>query len=54
MCLGANPRLVVRRARFSALIATELHRAVNNLVSSVALHDSGCITPGTSCVIGHM
>jgi hypothetical protein len=32
VCMAANPRLGVRRARFSALIAPELHRAMQNLV----------------------
>lgn len=32
VCLDANPRLVVKRARFSALIPRDIHRAVNNLV----------------------
>ena len=33
MCLKVNPRLLVKRARFSALIARDLHHAVNNLVA---------------------
>lgn len=32
VCVGANPRLTVWRARFSALILRDLQRAVNNLV----------------------
>ena len=32
VCMEANPRLVVKRARFSALILRDLQRAVNNLV----------------------
>ena len=32
VCLAANPRLTVKRARFSALIYQDLHRAINNLV----------------------
>ena len=32
VCLEANPRLTVKRARFSALTAADLYRAVNNLV----------------------
>jgi hypothetical protein len=32
VCLKVNPRLVVKRARFSALVARELHAAVANLV----------------------
>ena len=32
VCLAANPRLTVKRARFSALIHQDLHRAINNLV----------------------
>ncbi|GFH32170.1 DNA topoisomerase, partial [Haematococcus lacustris] len=31
VCLAVNPRLYVRRARFSALIARELHAACANL-----------------------
>lgn len=31
VCLSANPRLVVKRARFSALISQDLVRAVNTL-----------------------
>lgn len=31
MCLDANPRLAVKRARFSALTTSDLYRAVNNL-----------------------
>ncbi|KAL3140647.1 hypothetical protein ABBQ32_005213 [Trebouxia sp. C0010 RCD-2024] len=33
VCLKVRPRLVVKRARFSALIARDLHHAVNNLVA---------------------
>lgn len=33
MCLAANPRLLVKRARFSALIHGDLSRAVQNLVA---------------------
>ena len=33
VCLKARPSLVVKRARFSALIARDLHHAVNNLVA---------------------
>jgi DNA topoisomerase-3 len=32
VCLAVNPRLNVKRARFSALVARELHAAVANLV----------------------
>lgn len=32
VCREVNPRLVVKRARFSALIARDIFRAVNNLV----------------------
>jgi DNA topoisomerase-3 len=32
VCRRANPNLVVKRARFSALILRDLQRAVNNLV----------------------
>jgi hypothetical protein len=32
VCRRANPKLVVKRARFSALILRDLQRAVNNLV----------------------
>ena len=32
MCLKANPRLVVKRAKFSALVRRELERSVQNLV----------------------
>ena len=32
VCLKVRPRLLVKRARFSALIARDLHHAVNNLV----------------------
>ncbi|KAK9812774.1 hypothetical protein WJX72_003468 [[Myrmecia] bisecta] len=31
VCIKANPRLVIKRARFSALIARDLHRAVASL-----------------------
>ena len=31
VCLSANPRLTVKRARFSALISSDLQHAVNNL-----------------------
>lgn len=31
MCLAANNRLTVKRAQFSALTSSDLHRAVNNL-----------------------
>ena len=33
VCLRVRPRLLVKRARFSALIARDLHHAVNNLVA---------------------
>lgn len=33
VCLKVRPRLVVKRARFSALIARDLHHAVNHLVA---------------------
>ncbi len=32
MCRRANPNLVVKRARFSALILRDLQRAISNLV----------------------
>ena len=32
VCLRVNSRLLVKRARFSALIARDLHHAVNHLV----------------------
>ena len=32
VCKRAKPQLVVKRARFSALIARDLHHAVSNLV----------------------
>ena len=32
MCKHVNPRLDVRRARFSALIPRDLHTAMNNLI----------------------
>ena len=32
VCKQARPRLIVKRARFSALIARDLHHAVSNLV----------------------
>ena len=32
MCARANPRLEVRRARFSALVHADIARAVHNLV----------------------
>ena len=33
MCRAANPRLVIKRARFSALVRGDLTRAVNHLVA---------------------
>ena len=33
MCRDANPRLVVKRARFSALVMGDLTRAVQNLIA---------------------
>jgi len=33
VCRRANPRLMIKRARFSALIFADLTRAVSNLVS---------------------
>ena len=33
VCRKANHRILPKRARFSALIARDLHRAVNNLVA---------------------
>lgn len=33
MCLESNPELVIKRARFSALIERDLKRAANNLVN---------------------
>ena len=32
VCTAANPRIEVRRARFSALVHADVSRAVNNLV----------------------
>ena len=32
VCKRVRPRLIIKRARFSALIARDLHHAVNNLV----------------------
>ena len=31
--MSANPRLAIKRARFSALILRDLERAINNLVA---------------------
>ena len=33
ICLSVKPNLVVKRARFSALVASELHRAMQTLVA---------------------
>jgi len=33
VCRAANPRLVIKRARFSALVYNDLTRAVQNLVA---------------------
>jgi DNA topoisomerase-3 len=32
VCRSANPRLVIKRAKFSALVKRELERSVQNLV----------------------
>lgn len=32
VCRKANPRLVIKRARFSALVTRELQHSINNLV----------------------
>ena len=33
VCRAANPRLIIKRARFSALVHNDLSRAVQNLVA---------------------
>lgn len=45
VCRSANTRLVIRRARFSALVARELHHAMANLVQPNAL-DSAAVGAG--------
>lgn len=32
ICIKANPRLIIKRAKFSALISRDLQRALSNLV----------------------